>query len=80
MMGLLRQSRKLFDAVHFPACFSELQQPNKHSYSLQLANHTQLVHHFIQNALGTLSIPYRLVKHALTEIALLIIHVAVPLT
>jgi len=33
-----------------------LQQPHKHSHSLQLANHTQLAHHYIQYALSTLSV------------------------
>ena len=60
----------------FQPAFRDFSSPT----NTPLANHTQRVHHYIQNALGTLSIPYRLVKHALTEIALLIIHVAIPLT
>ena len=32
-----------------------LQQPHKHSPSLQLATHTQLAHHYIEYALWTLS-------------------------
>ena len=32
------------------------QQPHKHSHSLQLATYTELAHHYIQNALSTLSV------------------------
>jgi len=32
-----------------------LQQPHKHSHSLQLATHTELTHHYIWYALYTLS-------------------------
>ena len=38
-----------------PACWA-LQQPHKHSHSLQPAIHTQLAHHYIQYALSTLSV------------------------
>jgi len=35
------------DAIHFPQpALWALQQPHKHSHSLQLANHTQLAHHY----------------------------------
>jgi len=44
------------NAIHPPA---SLQQSQKHSHSLQLANHTQLVHHYIQYALWTLSFRVR---------------------
>jgi len=46
-------ARELLDAILFPALWV-LQQPRKHSHSLQLANHTQLAHHYIQWALTTL--------------------------
>jgi len=43
------------DAIQFPACSWVLQQPHKHSHSLQLATHIELAHHYIQEALSTVS-------------------------
>jgi len=39
----------------FQPALRALQQPLKHSHSLQQAIHTQLAHHYIQQALSTLS-------------------------
>ena len=38
----------------FQPAFWALQQPHKHSHSLQLTNHTELAHYYIQLALSTL--------------------------
>jgi len=57
--GFNTLARELVDAIHFPALWV-LQQPRKHSHSLQLANHTQLAHHYIQWALSTLSVSKRI--------------------
>jgi len=40
----------------FQPALRALQQPHKHSHSLQLATHTELAHHYIQYALSTLSV------------------------
>jgi len=39
----------------FRPAFRALQQPHKHSHSLQLVIHTEQAHHYIQYALSTLS-------------------------
>jgi len=39
----------------FQPALRTLQQPHKHSHSLQLATHTELTHQYIQYALSTLS-------------------------
>jgi len=39
----------------FQPALQALQQPHKHSHSLQLAIHTELAHHYIQYVLLTLS-------------------------
>ena len=36
--------------AHFPTCSLGIQQPHKHSHSLQLATHTELTHHYGQYA------------------------------
>jgi len=49
--------RELLDAFHFPACsLGCFISPTNISQSLQLANHTQLPHCYIQYDLSTLSV------------------------
>ena len=50
-LGHAGNSWKLFS---FQPAFRAFQQPHKYSYSLQLAIHTQLAHHYIQYALCAL--------------------------
>jgi len=40
----------------FQAALQVLQQPDKHSYSLQLATHTELAHHYIHCFINSFSV------------------------
>jgi len=65
-------SRMLFT---FQPVLWVLQQPHKHSHSLQLATHTELAHHYIQYALSFFLSPRGFLQsttwtHQSTEIAL----------